>query len=66
MQEQVEGTTPEKLAEQVENIDRKRRKYCSYYTNTEFGSAEYYDVCLDTGRFGIEQCVKILLEMARE
>ncbi|MCR5221762.1 MAG: cytidylate kinase-like family protein [Lachnospiraceae bacterium] len=66
MQEQVEGTTPEKLAEQVENIDKKRKKYCSYYTNTEFGSAEYYDVCLDTGRLGIEQCVKILLEMARE
>lgn len=66
MQEQVEGTTPEKLLEQVQVIDKRRKKYCSYYTNTEFGSAQYYDVCLDTGRLGIEQCVKILLEMARE
>ena len=55
-----------KLLEQVQVIDRRRKKYCSYYTNTEFGSAQYYDICLDTGRLGIEQCVKILLEMARE
>ena len=64
MQEKVEGTTPESLAEQVELIDKRRRKYCSYYTNTEFGSAKYYDICLDTGRLGIDACVRILLEMA--
>ena len=38
---QVEGTTPEKLLDQVAAIDKKRRKYCSYYTNTEFGEAAY-------------------------
>lgn len=66
MQEKVEDMSPDKLAEQVESIDKRRRKYCSYYTNTEFGSANYYDVCLDTGRLGIDNCVQILLAMARE
>ncbi|MBP5384918.1 MAG: cytidylate kinase-like family protein [Lachnospiraceae bacterium] len=66
MLEQVEGTTADKLLEQVEVIDKRRRKYCSYYTNTEFGEAKYYDVCLDTGRLGIGQCVKLLLQMAGE
>ncbi len=65
MQNSVEGTTPEKLLEQVQAIDKKRKKYCSYYTNTEFGSAQYYDICLDTGRLGIDQCIRILLDMAR-
>ncbi|MBR4169668.1 MAG: cytidylate kinase-like family protein, partial [Lachnospiraceae bacterium] len=66
MQEKLPDLSPEKLAEQVDVIDKQRKKYCSYYTNTEFGSAKYYDVCLDTGRLGIDACVQILLAMARE
>ncbi|MCR5267328.1 MAG: cytidylate kinase-like family protein [Lachnospiraceae bacterium] len=65
MLEKVEGTTEEKLFEQVESIDKRRRKYCSYYTNTEFGNAQYYDICLDTGRLGIDECVEILLQLAK-
>ncbi|MBO4903316.1 MAG: cytidylate kinase-like family protein [Lachnospiraceae bacterium] len=65
MQSRFPDTTPEKLLEQVEMIDKQRKKYCSYYTNTEFGAARYYDICLDTGRLGIEQCVRTILEMAR-
>ncbi len=66
MQEKLPDLSPEKLAEQVDVIDKQRKKYCSYYTNTEFGSAQYYYVCLDTGRLGIDACVQILLAMARE
>lgn len=66
MLEKVEGTTPEKLVDQVASIDKRREKYCAYYTNTEFGAAKYYDVCLDTGRLGIETCEKILLGMINE
>ncbi len=65
MMEQVEGITADKMLDEVMAIDKKRRKYCSYYTNTEFGDAKYYDICLDTGRLGIENCTKILLDLAR-
>ena len=65
MMSRVEDMTSEKMLEQVEMIDKRRRKYCSYYTNTEFGNAAYYDICLDTGRLGIDECIRILLEMAK-
>ena len=66
MLEKVDGMTSEKMRDQMLAIDRQRRKYCSYYTNTEFGGAQYYDVCLDTGKLGIDTCVEVLLKLIRE
>ena len=59
--------TPEaKLSDELQAIDRKRRKYCTYYTDTVFGMANFYDVCLDTAKFGIEGCADIICELAQK
>ena len=47
-------------------IDKARKKYCFYYTNTEFGFADYYDVCLSTSSLGIETCEDIILKLAKD
>lgn len=59
-------TTRKQMTTQLHNIDKQRAKYCSYYTKTEFGHAENYDVCLNTGRLGIEQTKDTILSMACE
>lgn len=59
--------TPEsKVSEKIRLVDKTRKKYCFYYTNTEFGVADYYDICLNTSAFGIELCTDILLKIAKE
>lgn len=54
------------ITERINSVDKKRRKYCSYYTNTDFGMADYYDICLDTGNLGIDTCVDIICEIANK
>jgi len=55
----------EKIAAQMQKIDRARQKYCSYFTNTEFGVAKYYDVCLYSSVIGIEKCIDIICDLAK-
>ena len=56
--------TDAKIADQLATIDKRRRKYCAYYTKTEFGVADYYDLCLKTSELGIETCVDIICTLA--
>lgn len=54
----------EKIMNQMRAIDKARAKYCSYYTNTEFGKAEFYDLCLKSSDLGVEKCVDIICDIA--
>ena len=65
MREKMPDATGAKMSEEIRAIDRTRKKYCSYYTNTEFGVADYYDICLNTSSLGIDTCVDILLQLAK-
>ncbi len=58
-------STAKKMADQMIAIDKKRRKYCSYYTNTEFGAAANYDICLNTSRLGLMKCKDIIIDLAK-
>ncbi|PHV70717.1 cytidylate kinase [Sporanaerobium hydrogeniformans] len=57
--------TEAKISEQIRAIDKMRRKYCTYYTNTEFGVADYYDISFNTSKLGIDACVKIICDLAK-
>lgn len=65
MKEKMPGTTEARISEEMRSIDKARRKYCSYYTNTEFGEADYYDLSLNTGTLGIDKCIDIICELAQ-
>lgn len=58
-------TTEAEIADQLASIDKRRKKYCAYYTKTEFGKADYYDLCLRTSELGIKACTKIICDLAR-
>lgn len=65
MKEKMPEMTEDKVAAEITAIDKKRKKYCSFYTKTEFGHSDYYDICLDTSRLGIDECVRIITDVAR-
>lgn len=66
MKEQMPDTPEAKISDQIRAIDKARRKYCTYYTNTEFGMSEYYDITLSSSTLGIETCVDIICELAEK
>lgn len=59
-------SSEQKILQHLHDVDKARKKYCSYYTNTEFGEARFYDLCLRTSTIGIEKCTQIICGMAKE
>ena len=49
----------------LHDVDKGRIKYCSYYTQREFGLAENYDLCLCSSSLGIKKCVDIICNIAQ-
>ena len=64
MKEKMPDFTEEQVAAEINAIDKKRRKYCTFFTKTEFGHSDVYDICLDTSRLGIDTCVDIITHVA--
>ena len=58
--------TEEKILEEMKSVDKARHKYCAHYTNTKFGSAEYYDLCLRSSAFGIQGCIDLICDLAQK
>lgn len=53
------------IIKHMHEVDKARRKYCSYYTNEDFGAAESYDLCLRTSSLGIDKCVEIICSLSK-
>lgn len=66
MKGKMPDATEHKISEQIRAIDKMRRKYCTYYTNTEFGVADYYDISFNTSKLGIDACVEIICNLAKQ
>ncbi len=47
----------------IRQMDKRRRAYCQLYTDVQWGDAKFYDVCLDSSKFGIDKCVDILADL---
>lgn len=56
----------EEVREEIKSVDKNRKKYCSYFTNTDVADAENYDLCLKVSSIGVEQCVDIICKLAME
>ena len=58
----VEDVPPEKMEAHIKSIDKRRAKYYSYYTDQKWGAASTYDLCVDSGTFGIDGAVDLIIE----
>lgn len=52
-------------AEDLEKLEKKRSSYYQHYTGKRFGDAENYDMCLDSGSLGLDECVKAICSAYR-
>jgi len=55
----------DQIISKIKEVDRARKKYCAYYTDTEFGNADYYDICLKSSTLGVDKCVDIICDAAK-
>lgn len=63
--DKMKDMSEEKILAHLQKIDKARDKYCSYFTNTQFGMAKYYDVCLYSSVIGIDKCVDVICQLAK-
>lgn len=61
----VYGQREEAPKKRIKEKDKKRKAYHDYYTDIVWGDASYYDVCLDSGKLGIDKCVDAIIELYR-
>ena len=54
------GDKPEGIQKTVQNIDKQRARYCQHYCDRAWEDADNYDLCLNSGKIGLEQCVDII------
>ncbi len=56
---------PGKAEKRVKRIDKERANYYNFYSTKRWGVCDSYDVCLDSSKFGIEGCAKIIEDMVK-
>ena len=66
LKSQMPGYSEEKILEEMKSVDKARKKYCTYYTNTEFGHADYYDLTLKSSTLGIQGCIDLICTLAQK
>jgi cytidylate kinase len=56
-----EGITPKEARVKMQRTDKDRYSYYTYYTDQKWGQAKNYDLCIDSGKLGIDGCVDMIL-----
>ena len=56
--------TAEQAKKLLKEVDKDRSSYYKYYTDQIWGDCEYYDLCLDSSRIGVDGAVKVIKSYA--
>ena len=48
----------------IKKTDKRRASYYSFFTDLSWGSADNYDVCLNSATLGIDGCISLLADLA--
>lgn len=59
------GETSKPMEKRLQEKDSKRKVYYKHYTNRNWGDADNYDICLDSGKLGVEKCAEIVCDIAQ-
>lgn len=57
------GERAENPEKRLKDKDKRRAAYYKDYTETDWGIAANYHVAMDSGKLGLENCVKILVDI---
>ena len=58
--------TPEKAKDKIHKIQKSRKAYCNYYSNREWGNVSNYDLCVNTGKLGLEKAADVICEFVKK
>jgi len=58
-------TDPTELHKMLVKKDASRRNYYTHYTGKKWGDYRNYNLMLDSGTLGYEQCIKMIVEAAK-
>ena len=54
--------TENKAKDLCQKKDKQRASYYNYYTSKKWGDARSYDLCLNTSKLTVQDCVEIIIE----
>lgn len=57
---QRKGLNEEQARKLIKEVDKDRSSYYRYYTDQVWGDCEYYDLCIDSSRLGVDGSVKVI------
>ncbi|MGN0386383.1 MAG: AAA family ATPase [Lachnospiraceae bacterium] len=57
------GERSDSPQKRLRDKDKHRAAYYQFYTDTKWGDARNYHITLDSGKLGLDQCVRILAEL---
>lgn len=50
----------------LQEKDKRRRVNYQHYTGRDWGTAQNYDICLNSAKIGIEECADIIVKMVND
>ena len=53
--------SPKESRDAIQKMDKSRSSYYNYYTNKKWGSAQSYDLCIDSSKLGIDGSVDTII-----
>ena len=56
-----DNLTQNKAKDLINKKDKQRASYYNYYTNKKWGDSRSYDLCLNTSKLTIDDCVELIL-----
>lgn len=59
----VYGQREESPVQRLHDKDKKRKAYYELYTGASWGQADNYELCLDSGKIGIDGCVNMIAQL---
>ena len=59
------GVDPAKAEKTVRKADKQRASYYNYYATATWGDVNNYDLCVDTGKLGIDGTVELIEQYLR-
>ncbi len=60
------GETNEKPEKRIIKKDKKRKANYKYYTDRTWGMSQNYHITLDSGVIGIDKCVDVICDLAKD
>lgn len=61
-----EGLDRKKAEDSMKKTDKRRQNYYFHHTDVNWGDAKSYNLCVDSGKFGIEKAVNTILEYIKK